>query len=103
FDTGLHDTTACGGAVVLPAYAAVNLGTARAVTRVRFLLHAAPMKGFVFQGSNDSTNGSDGSWTTIAGPFDMPSGHELTWWEMPSFTNTQGFSWYRIYSTTTPG
>jgi hypothetical protein len=61
------------------------------------------MKAFSFEGSNNSTNGNDGTWTTLFGPIDMPSGQELQWWEAPAFVNTTMYKWYRVHSTTTGG
>jgi hypothetical protein len=59
-------------------------------------------KAFSFEGSNNSTNGNGGTWTSLFGPIDMPSGSELQWWEAPAFVNTTKYKWYRVQSMTTP-
>ncbi|TMQ19685.1 MAG: hypothetical protein E6J91_05725 [Deltaproteobacteria bacterium] len=104
-DFGYHDSNCppLRPSPIYPAFVAIDLGSPRAITRLRIQLHTNPMKGAIFQGSNDSTNGNDGSWSTITGPFDMPSNMELQWWEAPTFTNATRYRWYRLYASSGSG
>lgn len=81
-----------------PHWLAVDLGSAKIVT-CAMILSSVPIangvKDFKVQGSNDTTNGSDGTWA------DLYTGLQANDTKMQKYTwgNTIGYRWYRIYCT----
>lgn len=77
-----------------PDYAGI-LGTgAYIVTELRFQVHINPFKEFILQGSNNTTDGLDGTWIDIfSGTVTNRTEYE---WEKWHFSNTNIYSAYRI-------
>lgn len=77
-----------------PDYAGI-LGTCSyIVTELHFQVHVNPFKEFILQGSNNTTDGLDGTWIDIfAGTVTNRTEYE---WEKWNFSNTNTYSAYRI-------
>jgi hypothetical protein len=71
-------------------------GLARVVNRVSFYQggYWVPFDTFQVLGSNDSTNGGDGTWTLLGGPFLAHNGAGWENYDLP--TNTAAFKWHKI-------
>ncbi len=77
-----------------PRLAGVILDGAFAVTELGFQVHHNPFRDFILQGSTDTTNGFDGTWTDI-----FSSSVTITTeyaWESWSFENNALYSAYRV-------
>ncbi len=72
------------------------------ITKLRVLMHTNPPKNCKFQGSNDTVNGSNGTWTSLYGAFDFPSGQEGQWIEY-NFVNPNAYKSYRLNCPGSPG
>lgn len=71
-------------------------GLARAVNRVSFYQEGfwVPLDTFQVLGSNDSTNGADGTWTLLGGPFLARNGSGWEHYDLPG--NTAAFKWHKL-------
>lgn len=83
----------------LPHWIAVDLGAKKVVVRLAFTPYSGQCKDFKLQGSNDSTNGSDGSWTDLLIDLSVTSAVKQ---EFP-VPNTEGYQWYRLLVTSKYG
>ncbi len=88
-------------------YCAIDMGSSNEKFAVRMRLHLlnSPAKtnfiGATFQGSNNSTDGTDGSWTTFV-TFDssnLGTPSYPDWGNYIEFTNNTLYRWYRINGT----
>jgi hypothetical protein len=95
---GWHDSCGKTGP---NSWCAIQFPSATKVTRLRVLLHTNPPKNCYFQGSDASSNGVDGAWTSVTEQFDFPSGQEGQWWEK-KFANTYPYKFYRLWCPGTP-
>jgi hypothetical protein len=83
---------------IIDAWIAYKLTSSLTVNKLR--LHPRPtfehllFNNFTIQASNNSTNGSDGTWTTLASGLETTS---LNQWYEFTFTNNESYQWYRIY------
>jgi hypothetical protein len=86
-----------------PYWVAVDLGAGVTKIAAKVRLHSQYTgsryipKDFKLQGSNNSTNGSDGTWTDV---YCGTAADNDTWQEF-TFANAVGYRWYRIWSTNT--
>ena len=96
---GWHDS--CGKTGPNP-FCAIKYPDQVVINSFRVLLHTNPPKKCRFQGSNDSTNGLNGSWVQLYGPVDCPSGKEGQWGQTRSFANNTAYSWYRLHCPGSP-
>ena len=96
---GWHDS--CGKTGPNP-FATIAFPKPMVVQSFRVLLHSNPPKKCNFQGSDDTTNGLNGAWTTLYGPFDCPSGKEGQWGQRRSFANSHPFMAYRLHCPGSP-
>jgi hypothetical protein len=77
-----------------PDYAGILETGAYTVTELRFQVHINPFKEFVLQGSNNTTDGLDGTWIDIfSGTVTNRNEYE---WQKWDFSNTDTYSAYRI-------
>ena len=76
---------------------AVKLSTAKAVCRVKILGRTdypeLNWKNFKIQGSNDSTNGADGTWTDLSTGLNTSATAQ---WDTFDFNNTSNYAWIRF-------
>lgn len=85
----------------LPHWLAVDLGSAKKATVALIAAEVYAgnvyVKDFKMQGSNDSTNGSDGTWD------DLYTGLQANnnYLQLHTWSNTTGYQWYRVYVTST--
>lgn len=82
-----------------PDWDAVDLGSgvSKKITKLRILSRNSGgymLKNFNLQGSNDSTNGLDGTWSTVASLLQADNAN----WQEHSFSNSVAYRWYRIYA-----
>ena len=96
---GWHDS--CGKTGPNP-FATIVFPQPTVVRSFRVLLHTNPPKKCRFQGTDTTTNGLNGSWTTLYGPFDCPSGQEGKWGQRRTFKNTTAFRAYRLHCPGSP-
>ena len=97
---GWHDS-GCPSVSAKP-FCTIHYPKAIRIDRFRVLLHANPPKKCLFQGSKDATNGTDGSWATLAGPIDFPSSQEGKWSQTHAFANNVAYSAYRLHCPGSP-
>ena len=86
----------------VPNYAAILFPKPTRITKFRLLLHPHEPKNSFFQGSNNSTNGLDGDWTTLKGPLSIPHNWGLKWWDT-QVPNDSKFLMYRLFSEDSSG
>ncbi len=96
---GWHDS--CGKTGPNP-FCTIKYPEAVVVNSFRILLHTNPPKKCSFQGSNDSSNGLNGTWTLLYGPLDCPSGKEGQWGATRSFVNQTPYLFYRLHCPGSP-
>lgn len=77
---------------------AYKVATAKTIQRVKIIGRSGfpelNFKNFKIQGSNDSTNGSDGTWTDLATGLNTSSTIQ---WDTFDFGNSTAYTWIRIY------
>jgi len=83
---------------------AAHFKTKRRIKKVAFYFSYEPRyaTNVTLQGSNDSTNGSDGTWATIVSGLDNTSPGGETWTVEHEFANESWYSWYRIVMQSRP-
>jgi hypothetical protein len=96
---GWHD--GCGRVDREP-YCAIEYPNPVKVTRIRVLLHESPPSHCFFQGSQDSADGTNGTWVRLYGPVDFPTNHEGQWSQDLRFENPLGYRLYRLYCPGSP-
>jgi len=79
-----------------PLYAGLDFGSAnkKTITKLRLQSHGNPLRDFAFQGSQDSTTGTDGTWTTLYTGTQTERGERV--WQEHIISNTNAYRWYRI-------
>ena len=91
------------------SYVSVDLSSNYTVSRIKLAVHNATVRTQlisdepIFQGSNNSTNGSDGDWTTIMtiGGSDVDTPGSYPGWVVDKeFTNSISYNWYRLSEIT---
>ena len=91
-DCGWHNS----GSSPVPAYAAIVFPAPTTVTQLRLLLRSDGPQNVSFQGSNNTTNGEDGDWTTLLGPMDTSGDPQVEHWVEWAFDNDEAFTFYRL-------
>lgn len=81
-----------------PHWIAVDLGKEKVVVRLVFTPYKGQVENFKLQGSNNSTNGSDGDWTDLLSSASTNSGTQRF-----TVSNTTGYRWYRLWITSKTG
>jgi hypothetical protein len=88
---GWHATT---GVPSFPDQAGTRLDAAYVVRSVAFQSHVNPLRLFDLQGSNESTNGTDGTWTTVFSGEMTERGERV--WQAFTFDNDTAYQWWRV-------
>ena len=88
----------------MPVQAGIDFGAGneKTIKTLRVEKHVNPFNGFSVQGSNDSTTGTDGTWTAIfTGNLTQPSVDRI--WQEFALSNSTAYRWYRLNITSQYG